>query len=148
MAYRNLLCPVDFSHSSELALRNAAALAKSMGASLVVLHVYELPSHLLPPYGFAIAPELLESARAQAREALERNREQAERLVGAPVAAVLVDDTPWHGVVEYARAHGTDLVVVGTHGRTGVRHALLGSVAERVVRHAPCAVLVVRDEPK
>jgi nucleotide-binding universal stress UspA family protein len=143
LPFHRILCALDFSDASQAALRTACELARSTGATVTALHVYELPGHALPPYGFAVAPEVLDSARERMQAALERARLEAVSLGAPGVAAAMIDDTPWHGIVEYARAGGFDLIVVGTHGRSGLRHALLGSVAERVVRHAPCAVLTV-----
>ena len=139
-AYRRVCCPVDFSDSSWLALAEAARLARGEGASLTVLHVREatgpvLESPFLPPTSW---PE--ESPPPE----LERWRAEAERLRGATVDSVLLGPPVAQAIAEFARDTGVDLIVVASHGRAGLARLVLGSVAEAVVRIAPCPVLVVK----
>ena len=141
--FRNLCVAVDLSEPSREALDQAAELAGVLGADLTVVHV------LAPPPSSAtdllVAPGGAEGEAREVEEALEAWRAVAEARAGRPVRARLLVGAPAKELVRLAREEGCDLVVVGTHGRTGLRRAVLGSVAAAVVREAPCAVLVAHD---
>jgi nucleotide-binding universal stress UspA family protein len=144
MRLRRVLLATDFSTPSRDAFVEAVSLARREEARLTIVHVHEpLPS--LISAGDLLA-ELFERTARRADEVLDEWRREAERLGVAGVEARRVDGVAWHEIVEIARATHADAIVVGTHGRTGVRHALVGSVAEKVVRHAPCTVVVVRPK--
>lgn len=139
---RRILVPVDFSEPSVHALRYARELAVQHGASITVLHVVE-PFH---------ADMLMDTGDLQ-----RERRRQAQDLLRALVAgefgagkakAELRAGHPVEVITRFARESKADLVVLATHGRTGVPRALIGSVAERVVRHASCPVLVVRGKTR
>jgi nucleotide-binding universal stress UspA family protein len=144
---RNILLPVDFSEPSGELLEYAAALAARLEANLDVLHVWEPPVPL-PPLGVAdsaaVDPALPELVKQDAQQGIEQFVAQARQRGINLRAARLESGPPAQTIVEIAKTGGYDLIVIGTHGRTGIVHALLGSVAERVVRHAPCPVLSVR----
>lgn len=140
-----ILCAVDFSDSARCALEAAAELARRSGGRLALVHVHDLPP--VPGARFDVLPEQIQAEADDLRRKLEAWRATAERLVGAPVRAVLESGSPAEQISRAARAGRFDLVVTGTHGRRGVSRFLLGSVAERVVREAPCAVLVARPPP-
>lgn len=137
LAVRTILHPTDFSEPSDYALGLACALTRDYGARLVVLHVVP------PPPAFAaegIVPPLTGEVRAEAEDHLRRLRlphadVRAERHLGEGDAAT--------EILRVAREVGADLVVLGTHGRTGVRRLLMGSMAEQVVRRADCPVVTV-----
>jgi nucleotide-binding universal stress UspA family protein len=144
--FRKILVPVDFSEHSERALRTAVMLARSYDARLTLLHVYE-PIALAVPQGY----ELLGEAQLQRLfDELQRSLTQQKDLAlaeggpGLPVETQLLHGFAAGEVCSLAEKAGFDLIVMGTHGRRGLSHALLGSVAERVVRMAPCPVLTVR----
>lgn len=141
---RHILVPTDFSHDAEGAARTAQTLLAAEGARLTLLHAYHLPVEYTAygtiPTGLpfqadvaAIAEEKLAAAVAP----LQRD--------GLTVEAVAREGYPPEVIVEAARELGADVIAMGTHGRTGLRHLLLGSNAERVVGHAPCPVLTVRQ---
>lgn len=139
---KSFLVACDFSVSSIAAISTAAALAKLAGGSLVLLHVIE---PVTP--GFLIEGTVSRQSQGQLRArvtselcALAATHAKGVRL-GRPLVKA---GKPWEVIVSTASKVGTDLIVLGTHGRTGLQHAILGSVAERVVRHATCAVMVVR----
>ena len=142
-----ILVPVDFSEHSEHALEEAIELAKRFGAELHLLHCCEIfpdrAGNLL--YNSATAlPENYESEIRRAATAnLTRWREKATAQ-GVRAEQHLVADRPSHGIVAMAERLAADLIVIGTYGLTGLKHVLLGSVAERTVRHAPCPVLTVK----
>lgn len=141
MRYRNILVAVDFSPSSKHAMETAASLAAESDASLTVAHVWQVPvlGAELP-----VPSQYLEEIRASIETQLAEWTQEAQRIAGKPVSSVLALGVPWDELVRLLRRDRYDLAVISTHGRTGLKHVLLGSVAEKVVRHAPCAVLVVR----
>jgi universal stress protein A len=139
-----VLCPVDFSESSRVAFEEACAVAVDAGARLVLLHVHG---------GYLLAPEMpILPAEVIQRDVTQRSRElaalerQARERGVTQVQTELIEGVAWDRIVTAARTFRAQLVVMGTHGRTGVRHVLIGSVAEKVTRHAPCSVLVVRAQ--
>jgi nucleotide-binding universal stress UspA family protein len=140
-----ILVPTDFSDTSDAALSYARTLADSLGASLHLVHVFD------DPYGDALVAEMnasvYESMRAtemtQARRRLLRRLPPADRKQFQASTAI-VTGAPAEAIVDYATDRGMDLIVMGTHGRSGFAHLLLGSVAEQVVRTATCPVLTVR----
>ncbi|HEX8114857.1 MAG TPA: universal stress protein [Kofleriaceae bacterium] len=147
MGFRKIVCPIDFSACSREALRVAVELARDGAATLVLAHVWE------PPKWFAgevmVAPEVIQDVIDAEEAELERWKADAKQLGAGEVDARFLTGVAWDAIVELAKDDRTiDLVVMGTHGRTGLKHVLLGSVAEKVVRHAPCAVLVVRDRER
>ena len=119
-------------------------LAKRTGAGLVLLHAYPIPGFTFPDGSVVASPAMLQELAEGAERNLEAWRRDAEALGVVGVGVEKVIGEPAREIVEFARSHPVDLLVLGTHGRTGLEHALLGSVAERVVRKAPCAVLTVR----
>jgi nucleotide-binding universal stress UspA family protein len=139
---RRVLVPVDFSDCSARALAYATGVARQFDASLELLHVTELP--FLDPTMAEVDTHALEEGARQSAQA-QLDKVLADLKAGGTAATGrLVSGAPWHEITEQARREATDLIVVGTHGYTGLKHVLLGSTAERVVRHAPCPVLVVR----
>jgi nucleotide-binding universal stress UspA family protein len=145
-AFTHILVPVDFSAHSDRALRYAEMLAARHGAAIELLHVVDDPittGAWSPDAYLPNLTELLQSIVAQARTRLEELQKAiAARGLGANVW--VVSGVASREIVARAET-GFDLIVMGTHGRTGLSHAVMGSVAERVVRRAPCPVLTVRD---
>ena len=143
-AFRRILHPTDFSRASAPALRRAVSLAKVCRAPLVLLHVMTPPSPFIvegtPLSSYA---ELLILARRSARRRLAALLARTRRG-RVRVQAVFAEGLPADEILRAARRARADLVVMGTHGRTGLSRVFMGSVAERVVREAPCAVLTVR----
>ena len=145
MTWKKILCPVDFSSGASEALDLAAGIAAVDGAELVVLHVWQPPVYIMGE-GIGLAPEVIQSSVNDAEANLGKWRAEAENRGVRKVTPVFLNGAPWNEVVSLARRDpAIDLIVMGTHGRTGLTHALLGSVAEKVVRHAPCPVLVARS---
>ena len=149
MPFKKILCPVDFSDSSREAMRRAADLVKASGGSLTLFHVVHVPltsygegAPMMPSSG----PELTRELGSEAEKTLAEWKRRAEEMGARTVTTQVVAGVPWNTIVEALDADRSyDLVVMGTEGRTGLGRVLLGSVAERVVRHAPCPVLVVRQ---
>ena len=142
--FRKILVPVDFSEHSDEAVRVASDLAKLCGAPLTLVHVYQLPVYPLPEGAIFPPPEAVAEQLTTAGRDLDKLAATA-RAAGAPgVETVVRQGVPFSDIVAFARDGGFDLIVMGTHGRTGLKHLLIGSVAEKVVRKAPCAVLTIR----
>lgn len=147
-AIRQILVPSDFSESSRAALDYAVELARPLDASIDVLHVWEAPL-FMPPASLletgVADTSLVEIFRKNAEDSLAQFVSEAKHR-GVRVRAAFAElGPPAHTIVEFARSREYDLIVMGTHGRTGLSHALIGSVAERVVRHASCPVLTARE---
>jgi universal stress protein A len=143
VAFQRILCPVDFSDPSRRALDLAVELAQRLGSTLTVLHVYAPPGYVLPEGYMPAGPEVLAEVELRTRESLEAWQKIAQ-AGGAPTVDIATGIGPAAGeIVHQARTGGFDLIVVGTHGRTGLAHMVLGSTAERVVRLATCPVLTV-----
>ncbi len=140
---RNVLCMIDLSPGSARALEEAARWAERAGAGLHVLHVYELPMYTLPDGGSIFEADLAPRVRAQASAAIEALL--AERPTRSPVRVHLVEGTPAAVADALIGDEAIDLVVMGTHGRSGAQRWLLGSVAERMLRTCHVPVMVVRD---
>lgn len=144
MAFRKLLCPVDFSGPSYEALATAARLAAEGAGELTLLHVWQ--SVIPLSQETFTQSDVLEQERKQARAALAAAKADAESLGAESVSTKLVTGLPWKVIVEEISSNpGYDLLVMGTHGRTGILRALLGSVAEHAARQADCPVLLVRS---
>jgi len=141
---QRFLVPVDFSEYANQAVEYAIGLASKLGARLTLLHVIQS----LPLAGIDMGVTL-PYAYIQDLEAEITNRMQAylERVTAAGLEGeiAVVHGVPFQEILETAKTQQVDLIVMGTHGRTGLQHVLLGSVAEKVVRLAPCPVLVVRQ---
>jgi universal stress protein A len=134
---RTVLHPTDFSERSDHAFRLACALARDCGARLFVLHVMKSPLVL---YGGEAPPP----AAGQAEEEWDRLRQLQARATGVQVVPCLAEGDPADAILRAARETRSDVVLIGTHGQTGLARLLMGSVAEQVVRKAPCAVLTVK----
>jgi nucleotide-binding universal stress UspA family protein len=144
MKIQKILLPVDFSDHSRKALETAAEFAKAFGAKVHLLHCYQVQPVGVSPYGVVIP----ESFDREVREAASRlSNEWAEKLAadGVEVEVSLSAGFPGLVVSEAAKELGVDLIVMGTRGLTGLKHMVLGSVAERTLRTAPCAVLTVKE---
>lgn len=142
--FRRILHPTDFSAASTPAFRRAVALAKACRAPLVLVHVMTPPSPFIgegtPPQTYT---DLLVVARRVARRRLAAVLARARRE-GVRAQVVFAEGLPADEILRAARRARADLIVLGTHGRTGVSRLFMGSVAERVVRESRCAVLTVR----
>ncbi len=142
--WTKICCPVDFSDASHEALAQAADIAAHSAARLTILHVYERSALGAAGEVLVTDPELEERLVHELNHNLERFRVEAERFAPGRVTAEAVTGDPPAEIVRFVERSGCDLIVMGTHGRSGLRRLVLGSVAESVVRHAPCSVLVVR----
>ena len=144
-----VLVPVDFSETSDVALRYGKALATAFGASLQVIHVVQEPyaqPWAVEAYGFSLATlqeDWMKEAAAKLDEAVT-----AEERVALKATTSTVLGHPVAEILRHAAEQNVDLIVMGTHGRGALGHMVMGSVAERVVRRAPCPVLTVREKER
>jgi len=145
MRFRKILVPTDFSEPSQAAINLAIDLARQLDAELELFHAQELPAYIFPDGVMPISPELVADLERTSHAELERLAARAREagVRASTASAVGAHDAE---ILRRASESGADLIVMGTHGRTGFRHVLLGSVAERVVRRAPCPVLTVRPQ--
>jgi universal stress protein A len=146
-AVSRILVPVDFSPHSDLALRYAAPFARRLEAAVELLHVVD--DRMGNPVWTSEFPifdlsDFLKNLIAEAEAQLERYRGMAE-LARVRTAITVRTGQPAKTIIEHARTGGVALIVMGTHGRSGLAHLFMGSVAEHVVRHAPCPVVTMRD---
>jgi nucleotide-binding universal stress UspA family protein len=143
---KRILLPTDFSAHSDSATKYACELATRFDAELHVLHTLEVHLASTPTFAMGLAlPTYLQESRAAAEKALEGVLDP-QRAAGRKVVRAVVEGSPKVEIVRYARSQHVDLIVLATHGRSGLAHVLIGSVAENVVRTAPCPVLTVRPE--
>lgn len=142
MGSRKLICAVDFSPISENALRVAAQIARETGAQLIVAYVWRMPDNA---FDIPIPTDTIALYRRKDEEALQAASDLARQLGAPDVTSMMLDGVPWDRIVHAAEDDpGVELIVLGTHGRSGLSRWLLGSVAEQVIRHARCSVLVVQ----
>ena len=145
---RTIMVPVDFSHCSLGGLTYAVKFAKEVGARIIVLHVTDLgPVMMTTGYGNYDSPTHVEAARRRCGDQMKGFLKRVDFDGVAVDTAAIAGYCP-AAIYEAAAKEGADLIIISTHGRTGLRRALIGSVAEGTVRHAACPVLVVPSFPR
>lgn len=147
IALKHVLVATDFSDASGAALAYGRELAHSFGATLTIVHVVDDIS--MRAYGidsgvFLTDPQVQRQFEDDARKQIEALISYEDRIQLKAAGVVLMSSAPSAAIVNYAHESGIDLIVMGTHGRSGFAHLLMGSVSERVVQTAPCPVLTVR----
>ena len=145
MTVDHFLVPLDFSTYAELALDYAIALAQKLQARMTLLHVIQLQQFgANSDMGVWPSATFIEEFEAEIRQKMEA---YLARVTDAGLMGeiVVVHGVPFQEILDIAKARQVDLIIMGTHGRTGLTHVLMGSVAEKVVRLAPCPVLVARQ---
>jgi nucleotide-binding universal stress UspA family protein len=138
-----ILIPTDFTNTSERALDWATELATELSSSIVIMHAYDIPVLGFPDGAVIATPEIAARITESARVLLERTVER-RRGLGVLVEGVLREGVPWEQINALADAMNVDMIVIGTHGRRGLARALLGSVAENVIRTAHRPVVVIQ----
>ena len=143
---KKILVPIDFSEDSKKALKYALRFAEQFGASITLLNVVE-PITYPTDSGFVPAEMQTMAATMQAEAKTSLNA-LAKQVIKPPLTgeALVRTGSPYLEISSLARKRDIDLIIIGTHGYTGLKHLFLGSTAERVVRHAPCPVLTVRQK--
>jgi universal stress protein A len=150
MKIRSLLLPTDFSECANYALSYASEFAREAGASIICVHVIE---PVVPTVGYSGVTEPLPMADISEQLEDSATRElpkiaQHEACSGLAVEEVIAHGDAASEIVRVAKERAVDLIVISSHGRTGLGRMLFGSTAEQVVRHAPCPVLVVKPPPE
>jgi nucleotide-binding universal stress UspA family protein len=142
-SFQNILVPTDFSDHSKAALESAIQIAKSFGSKIHLLHCYQIQAGGVSPYGIALPSEYFDDIREEASRQLNEWVEQVSSE-GIEVESSLSSDFPSQEISVTAEKSGSDLIVMGTRGLAGIKHVMLGSVAERTLRISPCPVMTVR----
>ncbi len=140
---RCILIPLDFSHHVEAILNWGAHLAEEHDSRVLLLHAYHLPVEFQQLEGAYLPPDFWSNVKAEALQTLERHSETL-RAAGVEVETVVREGYPATVILEEAEQREVDLIVIGTRGLSGLKHLLLGSIAERVVQKAHCPVLTVK----
>ena len=140
---RTILVPIDFSDSARNIIEWAAYLARESKSKLVLFHAYHLPVEFQQLEGAYLPPDFWANVKSEAQASLARHETEL-RESGHSVESVVREGYAATAIVDEANELGADLIVIGTHGLSGLKHMLLGSVAERVVQKAPCPVLTVK----
>ncbi len=143
MQISTILVPVDFSPDSDHAVDTATQLAKTFGARLLLLHAYHLGAQLAMPDQVVVPQEYWDGVREAAQRNLDAYQTQAGKA-GVEADSELVAEAPSFAIQDAAKRASADLIVMGTRGRTGLKHVLLGSTAERTVRLSTCPVMTVK----
>lgn len=144
LSIRRVLFPTDFSEPAEYAWSYALTFAQEFGAEVHLLHVIAPPPRLTEAYAVSYDPgRMVESLTAEATGSMDRQVEAAKSC-GLVFRREVREGLDYREIIDYAAKHDIDLIVMATHGRTGLAHVLLGSVAEKVVRKAPCPVLTIK----
>ena len=146
--FNKILAPTDFSEDSKLALTYAVTLAQKFSSEIIVVHVDQplapvMVSELNPGFDVSTMNRIAEEGRLLALKELDGTTARL-RESGVKARQLMRVGAPFLEIIHAAQSEGTDLIVMGTHGRSGLAHVLMGSVAERVVNKAPCPVLTVR----
>jgi nucleotide-binding universal stress UspA family protein len=142
--FSKILVPLDFLPHSAEAVRRTMELAGQYSANVVLLYVYEAGEYPMPPVDIVYGTEQLDHMTAKVRARLEAVRRDVDPLARLHVTTRVLQGSPARSIIDVAVNEPFDLIVMGTHGRTGVERFVLGSVAEEVMRRAPCAVLTVK----
>jgi nucleotide-binding universal stress UspA family protein len=140
---RTILVPVDFSDNALAVVEWAAHLAEEHDSKLVLFHAYHLPVEFQQLEGAYLPPDFWANVKSEAQQSLSRFETEV-RGRSLEVEAVVREGYAATAIVDEAVEIGADLIVIGTHGLSGLKHMLLGSIAERVVQKAPCPVLTVK----
>ena len=148
LAYERILVPIDFSEHSKRTVSYATRTAIRHNSIIYLLHVFQIPDYVVTPYArrrqnCADVQSHLDIAEQEARESLEAFAQELSKK-GIKVEPHLRVGYPFDEIVLMANHFNVDLIIIGSHGRGGIMRLLVGSTAERVVEHAPCAVLVVK----
>ena len=147
---KTILVPIDFSDNSPAVIEWAGHLAREHESAVILFHAYHLPVEFQQLEGAYLPPDFWANVKTESERSLGRFEQQL-RGDGVKVQSVVREGYAATAIVDEATEQGVDLIVIGTHGLSGIKHMLLGSIAERVVQKAPCPVLTVKhclkDQP-
>jgi universal stress protein A len=146
--FKKILVPLDFSDYTDEIMNVAVQIAEKFGSTMHLLHVIPNMDYFTPYESFLSAENLVSIQRDIEREVEKDMEVVVKKLKDIPVAKTIHAGVAFLEIVNYVRTENIDLVVMGTHGRGGLEHILIGSVAEKVVRKSPCPVLTIRPAGK
>ena len=143
--FEKILCPVDFSEFTDEILAYAVNIAKRFDSELHLIHV--IPNlNYFTPYESFLTPENLVAIERNIEGEVGRDFDKITKKLDLPFKRIVKTGVTFVEIIDYIKDQGIGLVVMGTHGRSGIEHILIGSVAEKVVRKSPCPVLTVRPK--
>ncbi len=146
--FQKILVPLDFSDYTEEIMNVATRVAQKFSSTIHLLHVIPNMDYFTPYESFLSAENLISVQRDIEREVERDMAEVAKNITNIPITKAIHTGVAFLEIIDYVRAEKIDLVVMGTHGRGGLEHILIGSVAEKVVRKSPCPVLTIRPAGK
>lgn len=146
--FQKILVPIDFAPHSQEAVRQAVDIAQHYSATITLVYVYEPADYALPEGYVLYTAEQISLMTTEFEARLRAARQEVEALGISRVHTRLLNGAAAAEIVAFAEDEGMDLIVMGTHGRRGLKHMLMGSVAERVLRTAPCPVLTTKASEK
>ncbi|MCX5804612.1 MAG: universal stress protein [Proteobacteria bacterium] len=145
--FKKIVCPVDFSEFTDGIIKYAVSLAKKYDAELHLFHV--IPNlNYFTPYESFLTPENLVLIEKNIEKEVEKDFEKIIKGIDITVKKVIKTGVTFVEIIDYIKEENIDLVVMGTHGRSGIEHILIGSVAEKILRKSPCPVLTIRPKTK
>ena len=140
-----ILVPIDFSEHSQKALRYALAFAHQFGAEVTLVHIVE---QMVYPGDWMYPPLAVTDFATEKREEMISRLQSLDAGSGVKTQHIVRIGRAWQEIIEIAQEMKSDMLILATHGYTGLKHVLLGSVAEKIIRHAPCPVLTVRPDER
>lgn len=145
--FKKVLCPVDFSEFTDEILAYAVGIAKRFDSELHLIHV--IPNlNYFTPYESFLTPENLVAIERNIEGEVDKDFDKITKNLDVPVKKIIKTGVTFVEIIDYVKEQDIGLVVMGTHGRSGIEHILIGSVAEKVVRKSPCPVLTIRPKGK
>ncbi len=146
--FKKILVPIDFSEYTDDILAYAREIAQKFGSSIHLMHIIPNMDYFTPYESFIAAENMVTVQKGIEGEVAKDMEEVAGKLAGIATTSAVRTGVAFVEIIDYVRSEGIDLIIMGTHGRGGLEHILIGSVAEKVVRKAPCPVLTIRPAKK
>jgi len=141
--FKKIVCPIDFSEFTDEIVKYAVNITKKFNAELHLIHI--IPNlNYFTPYESFLTPENLVAIEKNIEKEVEKDFERVTKDIDVPLKKIVKTGVTFVEIIDYIKEEDIDLVVMGTHGRSGIEHILIGSVAEKVVRKSPCPVLTIR----
>ena len=145
--FKRILCPIDFSEFTDEILEYAISIAGKYNSELHLIHI--IPNlNYFTPYESFFTPENLIVVEKNMETEVNKDFDELMKKINVPAKKIIKNGAAFVEIINYARTESMDLIIIGTHGRTGLEHILIGSVAERVLRKSPCPVLTVRPKSR
>jgi universal stress protein A len=145
--FKKIVCPVDFSEFTDGIIKYAVSLAAKYDAELHLFHV--IPNlNYFTPYESFLTPENIVLIEKNIEKEVEKDFEKIIKGIDVPAKKIIKTGVVFIEIIDYIKEENIDLVVMGTHGRSGIEHILIGSVAEKILRKSPCPVLTIRPKEK